>query len=346
MRKPRQVFTFARERRPTPLPPTVQTLAPPETHRAPPPFLRTPVAVVIDQHEWTARALEGILGDAGFAVVKAYDLGEAADLLMRVRPDALFVDLQLGDGEGMSAYREWRASDRIDAAVPVIALTSGRPNRETRLAALAEGAWDVLGLPLDADELVLRLRTLVRAKQAADQVREESLVDADTGLYNARGVLQKLSELRSSASRKRAALACIVVGRRGSTELDEGTASQPTLDASDTIGLRVRTGDSDAVSRIWRATRRSDAKGALPGARFVVVAPDTDLDGARRLAERILDNGDETGGHSDLVAGLYVASDLEGSPVTASDFLARASEALRETQIRADRPRIMDYSPN
>jgi PleD family two-component response regulator len=321
-------------------------LSSPAPHRNQPPFLRTPVAVVIDEHEWTARALEGILGEAGFAVVKAYDRREAADLLSRVLPDALFIDLRLEDGDGMSLYRDWLDDSLIDVGVPVIALASGRPDREERLAALAAGAWDVLALPLDADELVLRLGTVVRAKQAADQIREESLVDAATGLYNARGVLQKLSELRSSASRKRAALACIVLGRRPGSAPEERSPAHAHPNASDVIGLRVRTGDSDAVSRIWRATRRSDAKGALSGARFVVVAPDTDLEGAHRLAERIIGGEGKADHAADLVAGLFVASDLEGSPVTASDFLARASEALRETQLQPGQPRILGYSPN
>jgi PleD family two-component response regulator len=301
---------------------------------------------VIDEHEWTARALEGILGDAGFAVVKAYDRREAAELLSRVRPDTLFIDLKLENGDGMSLYRDWLEEGLIEVGVPVIALAAGRPDREVRLAALGDGAWDVLGLPLDADELVLRLGTLVRAKQATDQIREESLVDAATGLYNARGVLQKLSELRSSASRKRAALACIVIGRRSGSEPEERASAGAHLDASDVVGLRVRTEDSDAVSRIWRATRRSDAKGALSGSRFVVVAPDTDLEGAHQLAQRILEGDGAPHDASGLVAGLFVASDLEGSPVTASDFLARASEALRETQVQPDRPRILGYSPS
>lgn len=299
--------------------------------------------MVIDEQEWTARALEAILGDAGFAVVKASSRREATDVLERTRPDALFIDLRLEDGDGMAVYSRWIDDGLLDIGVPAIALARDRPDRETRLRALAAGAWDVLTLPLDADELVLRLGTAVRAKQKADQIREESLVDATTGLYNSRGVLQKLSELRSAASRNRASLACIVVGRRGGSDSATERAATSIPDAHDVVGLRVRSGTSDAVSRIWRATRRSDAKGALPGARFVVIAPDTDLAGARRLAERILDGGTDDEGSLDLVAGLFVADDLGSSPVTASDFLSRASEALRETQLRTDRPRILGY---
>ncbi len=326
-------------------PPTLRPLAHLAPNRDRPTFLRTPIAVVVDEQEWTTRALEAILGDAGFAVVQASSRREATDVLRRTRPDTVFVGLGLEGGQGMAVYAKWVEDGLLDFSVPVVALASVRPDRDTRLKALGAGAWDVLTLPLDADELVLRLGTAVRAKQAADQIREESLVDAATGLYNARGVLQKLSELRSAASRNRGPLACIVVGRRAGSEPPNTGDLDPAHDPRDTIGLRVRSDHSDAVTRIWRATRRSDAKGALPGARFVVIAPNTDLEGARRLAARILDDAPESQ-EEGLVAGLFVADDLGSSPVTASDFLARASEALRETQLQVDRPRILGYEPS
>ncbi|MEQ9569294.1 MAG: response regulator [Longimicrobiales bacterium] len=300
-------------------------------------FVRTPVAVVVDDQEWTARSLDSILGAAGYAVLKAYTGQQAADLIGRVQPDVLFVDLHLPDIEGMELYASLRDSGMIDAATPVMALAPGRIARDERLDALARGAWDVLGLPFDADELVLRLGALVRAKQAADAAREESLVDSATGLYNTRGVLEKLSELRSDASRSGRSLACIVVGPRDEEEADGGA-----------IGLRVRGGgDEDTATRIWQATRRSDAKGSLGRTVFVVVAPDTDVDGARRLAERIVagvaDERGEPASSVELVAGLFAEGDLESSPVTPGDFLSRATEAFRRAQVDPERTRIFGH---
>lgn len=317
-------------------------------------FSRTPVAVVVDDQEWTARSLDSILGAAGYAVLKAYTGQQATDLIGRVRPDVVFVDLHLPDIEGMDLYAGLRDAGMIDEATPVIALAPGRIGRDERLNALARGAWDVLGLPFDADELVLRLGAVVRAKQAADAAREESLVDAATGLYNTRGVLQKLSELRSAASRSGRSLACIVVGPRDEEALGEvlrqALSGEPGGPGED-IGLQVRGGPAhDAVTRIWRATRRCDAKGSLGRTVFVVVAPDTDVAGARRLAERIVSevdagSDDATPTAVELVAGLFAEGDLESSPVTASDFLSRATEAFRRAQVGPERTRIFGRDP-
>ncbi len=311
-------------------------------------FVRTPVAVVVDDQEWTARSLDSILGAAGYAVLKAYTGQQATDLIGRVRPDVVFIDLHLPDVEGMVLYQKLRDAGMIGASTPVIALTPARLSREERLQALAAGAWDVLGLPFDADELVLKLGVLVRAKQATDEAREESLVDAATGLYNTRGVLQKLSELRSDASRSGRALACIVVGPREDDVVDSGVGEVLARVVADqtAIGLRVRDQAPEAAARIWRTTRRCDAKGSLGRTVFVVVAPDTDFAGAQRLAERILEAPALDDAATELVAGLFAEADLETSPVTASDFLSRATEAFRRAQVSADRSRIMKYHTN
>ncbi len=319
-------------------------------------FSRTPVAVVIDDQEWTARSLDGILGAAGYAVLKAYTGEQATDLVGRVRPDVIFVDLHLPDIDGMELCAGLVAAGMIGVTTPVIAMVPGKVSREERLDALRRGAWEVLGLPFDADELVLRLGAVVRAKQAGDAAREESLVDASTGLYNTRGVLQKLSELRSDASRSGRSLACIVVGPRDEADLGQvlrQALSPPAPEESpaESMGLLIAEAAGDeTVTRIWQATRRSDAKGSLGRTVFVVVAPDTDVDGARRLAERIvaggadLDTGEDAA-EADLVAGLFAEGDLEGSPVTAGDFLARATEAFRRAQADPDGPRIFGPDP-
>ena len=111
----------------------------------------------------------------------------------------------------------------------------------------------------------------------------------------------------------------------------------------DAIGLPARGESDPSVARISRATRRSDAKGAVGRTMYAIVAPDTDVDGARRLAERILD--DPTKASTDWVAGLFAETDLEGSPATASDFLSRATEAYRRAQAAEPANRILGYSP-
>ncbi|MEK9508972.1 response regulator [Gemmatimonadota bacterium Y43] len=304
----------------------------PPSSRPDTPFLRTPVAVVIDEKEWNARSLASILGSAGYAVVKAFDEAQALDLLARMRPDAVFMGLRIGETDGMALLQRVRSQGLIDATTPVIGLAPNRPEREARLAALRGGAWEVVGLPFDADELLLRLGAVVRAKQASDAIREDSLVDAVTGFYNTRGVLQRLSELRSAASRRGGSMACIVVGPRAEADDDAPRRFESGADAP----------DPDGVDRIRRATRRSDAKGTLSGAAYVVVAPDTDAAGALRLAERIVaaSSGENPDAGGDWVAGLFAEADLKASSASASDFLTRATEAFRSAQSGAERTRV------
>lgn len=82
-------------------------------------------------------------------------------------------------------------------------------------------AWEFVGLPLDAQELLLKLDSYVKAKFEADRNREQGLVDRDTGLYNEKGLLRRATEMGSDAYRHNRALACVVFG------LDVDVACEP-----------------------------------------------------------------------------------------------------------------------
>lgn len=267
--------------------------------------------------EWNSRALASLLARAGHAVVKAHDEAQARVLLARLRPDVVFLGLRPGGTDGAAALRRLRAEGRIEATTPVIGLVPGRPTRAERLTALKAGAWDVVGLPFDGDALLLQVATLVRAKQAADALRDEALLDPDTGLYSSRGVLRRLNELRAAATRRGGAMACIVVGPR-----DESDGLAPPRPA--------------AAERLRGVTRASDAHGSLADDLFVVVAPDTDRDGALRLAHRIVARAPEGG----WVAGLFAEDDLRTSSASAADFLSRATEAFRSARTGPESTRI------
>ncbi|MBT8335843.1 MAG: response regulator [Gemmatimonadetes bacterium] len=288
-------------------------------------FARSPLAVVVDDQAWTRRSLEQILGGAGYRVRTAVDAKQALDVVPRADADVLLVHLDLARAGGPALIGELSDRAFVDVSTPIIAFSRERTTREVRLEALRRGAWYVLDLPFDADELLLRLRPMVRAKQRASDLRKASLVDAVTGLYNEHGVLRRLSELRAAASRGARPLACVVVGPRGE--------SPPP---------RLAEAKGESVGRIHRATRRSDAKGALAPDLYVVVAPDTDVTGARILAQRILaDSGEPS---ADWVAGLFAEADLEASSTTAPDYLSRATEAFRRAQVAEASSRIMDYA--
>ena len=119
-------------------------------------------------------AVEQGLRDAGYAVDWVRD-GDAAELALRSGAYALLVlDLGLARQDGLSLLRKMRAAGN---ALPVLIVTA-RAAVADRVAGLNLGADDYLAKPFDLDELVARIRALIRrqAGRAAPQLRLGSLL--------------------------------------------------------------------------------------------------------------------------------------------------------------------------
>jgi two-component system cell cycle response regulator len=286
----------------------------------------TPLILLIDDQEWTSRSIESILRPKGHVVLKAYTGQQALDLLQKVRPDALVVDINLPDMNGVELVRRLRSSHTIASSTPALMITGGAVARAERLEALAAGAWDVLTHPVDPDELILRMETYVRAKQEADHIRDEGLIDPGTGFYNARGIVRRAEEVGADAERSQRPLACIAFGPPPSAE---GIGNTEAL--LESISERV-------ASALRSVTRLSDTLGHLGPGEFVVVAPGTDQAGGVRLADRVLEAVEAAGPLGDLEpeqlrlvrAGLCASAGDEST--TPEDLLFKATAALRMAQ--------------
>jgi diguanylate cyclase (GGDEF)-like protein len=301
--------------------------------------------LIVDDQEWTARTLESILSPSGYAVLKAYNGKQALELARRVTPDLFLVDLHLPDTSGADLCKQLRELPTVTRATPILVHTPSPVIRQERIEALWAGAWEVIRLPLDPEELVLKVGAFVGAKQEADLAREESLLDPATGFYNVKGLLRRVSEVTADASRYKRALACVVVGPETVSEAERAAFSGEG------------EGDSVLAELLFRAfttvTRTSDTIGRLGAADFVVVAPGTDPLGAFRLAERILDAAKTVSeGHAaaaalaNLRAGFFALSDAGSASIIPGDLLRRATQALRRTQSDRAAERILAYQEN
>lgn len=282
---------------------------------------RPPLVLIANDQEWTARSLETILVAEGYAVARAYTGRQAFDRAMADRPDLVILDRQLPDIDGPEVCRRLREESALGSMVPIIITTAGPAGRTQRLEAFEAGAWEFFGQPLDAEVVILRLRTFLAAKRHADQFRQESLIDHLTGLYNPRGVERRSREVSSEASRLRQPLACIVFGAA------EGS-SKAALDSAEELARSLGA----AFHRIGRG---ADVYGRLGSLDFCVVAPATTAEGARRLVERI-NEAARTAVPSDngtppltLRAGYCAVSDFGAGEMEISEMLQRAETAMR-----------------
>lgn len=105
-----------------------------------------------------AKRLQPLLEQAGYVVDVATDGRRAEEIGQIEDLHAAVVDLGLPGLDGLSVIERWRAHGRD---FPVLVLTA-RSRWHDKLAGFDAGADDYLTKPFQADELVLRLRTLIR----------------------------------------------------------------------------------------------------------------------------------------------------------------------------------------
>jgi two-component system response regulator MprA len=136
----------------------------------------TPAArVLIAEDDRAVReSLERALRLAGYAVVQAKDGLEALEVIERDRPDVAVVDVMMPHLDGFGVCRRLR--DRGDK-IPVLLLTA-RDAVEDRVAGLDAGADDYLPKPFALEELLARVRVMVRRQlEGGDADGEQLVVD-------------------------------------------------------------------------------------------------------------------------------------------------------------------------
>jgi two-component system OmpR family response regulator len=114
--------------------------------------------LVVEDEATLSRQLAHAVGAAGYAVDSADD-GEQADFLVRTETyDAVILDLGLPRVDGLTLLRGWR---NAALSVPVLVLTA-RGSWHERVKGIDEGADDYVTKPFQMEEVLARLRGLIR----------------------------------------------------------------------------------------------------------------------------------------------------------------------------------------
>jgi DNA-binding response OmpR family regulator len=122
------------------------------------------ILIVEDERRLGAFLKQG-LTEQTYTVVLARNCREANDAIVESKYDAIVLDLSLPDGDGLDLIREWRASGLNE---PVLIL-SARDTLEDRIKGLDVGSDDYLPKPFSLEELLARLRALLRRQSVSKQ---------------------------------------------------------------------------------------------------------------------------------------------------------------------------------
>ncbi len=233
--------------------------------------------------------------------------GDPASALQRLNNgvfDLVMISLSLNGSDGLRLCSQIRSVDRL-RHIPIVVLVE--PGAEARLLrGLDLGVTDYLMRPIDRNEMLARVRTQLRRRRYTEFLRtrleqsvEAAVTDPLTGLHNRRYMESHLRTLVEEALHKGRALSMLVADIDHFKQVNDRFGH----DAGDAV-LR------EFADRLKRNTRGIDLACRMGGEEFVVIMPDTDIEKACRVGERL-----RSGTASEP---FKISTMVEGIPVTAS----------------------------
>lgn len=150
--------------------------------------------LIVDDEERNVRLLKRVLERGGYQnIEETRDSREVTNLFHSFRPDAILLDLRMPYRDGFDVMRELNELISPTSFVPIIVLTADA-TPEAKQNALAAGASDFVTKPFDTNEILLRVRNLLRTR-FLNQNLEEKVYERTRALEDAQvEILQRLAQ--------------------------------------------------------------------------------------------------------------------------------------------------------
>jgi diguanylate cyclase (GGDEF)-like protein len=195
--------------------------------------------------------------------------------------DLILCDVEMPGMDGFKFLRMMNSREELQD-IPVIMVT-GREDTETKVRGLEQGASDYVTKPFDPAELIARVKVQLKIKSLQDKLKRSnqmlldlSHTDPLTNLNNRRYMMEVLEKEIDRSQRTRAYLSLIMI------DIDH------FKNINDTYGHQK--GDAvlqDLAILLKDHLRQYDTAARFGGEEFALILPETGLDEARQVAERL-----------------------------------------------------------
>lgn len=296
------------------------------------------VILVADDEPINRALLKRRLEKSGYKVFLAETGKEAVELSLHILPDLIILDVMMPVMDGLEACRIIKQNPLTDD-IPVIFL-SARDETEIKVNSLILGANDYIIKPFKAEELLARVDVALRLKRerdrlrqtaseaitVAEQAQEKALTDALTGLLNRYGLQRAISREMARARRYLRPLSCLMIDIDFFKKIND-VYGHPV---GDTAIQQVGT-------VLTQSVRSSDMVFRYGGEEFIVLLPETDIDGACALGEKIraiVESRMFGNGERVFPITLSIGAAALKNGESGNDMIARADEALYHAKER------------
>jgi diguanylate cyclase (GGDEF)-like protein len=230
--------------------------------------------LVAEDHKDLMEMLKTVLSRSRHRVVSAGDGEEAMEQLARERVDIALLDIMMPKMTAFQVCRKIREDPRLKS-IYVIFLTALAGENE-RVKGLEAGADDYITKPFYFPELLARISVGERLTHRRWEVERQAVRDPLTGLYNRRMLEERLNDEFERAKRYQRPLSLLMI------DIDNLKLVNDVYghDWGDAVLQKI-------AQRLREKTRKSDIPVRYGGDEFVMVLPETPLQGALQAADKI-----------------------------------------------------------
>ena len=231
------------------------------------------VCVIEDDAAQRALLVRRLMRDH-YSVVQAENGREGLQQIRRHHPRVVISDLKMPEVDGIEVCRQIRTDPALDGTYVIV--VTAYDSQDQKHEALNVGADDYLTKPFDEEELAARLRNGLRINRLQERLRRAALTDGLTGLWNHTQFRQLLDQEFARTRRYGGIVSLLMI------DLDHFKA------VNDTYGHETGNRILKLVATHLRQTVRDiDIVTRYGGEEFGIICPQTNLDDATGLAERI-----------------------------------------------------------
>ena len=306
--------------------------------------------LLVDDDPGAIQLMGRILADVG-KIRFATNGKDALRLACATVPDLILLDAEMPGMSGFELLTTLQAEPSL-TDVPVIFITS-HSEAGFEVSALDMGAADFITKPLRSSRVLARVRTQLRVKHMADELRRSATTDALTGVSNRRQFDVSLEREWSRARRSGEPMSLLMIDV-DHFKLYNDLYGHPKGD----ICLR---GVTQAL--LSTCKRPADLVARYGGEEFAILLPQTPRQGAQHMAQHVLDAvaafgifhaDSQTTHHVSVSVGIGCFDDAsacsatEADALCANDLVEAADKALYSAKhagrARAKLRDIADYS--
>ena len=232
--------------------------------------------LVVDDVEANRELMAQELEEEDFTVRTA-ESGEAClAIASQWAPECILLDIQMPGMDGIETCRRLKA-DPHTRHIPVLFVTANRADDATTVEALHAGGNDFLTKPYSPIILVARVLSQISIARAHAQLRKLAMRDELTGLYSRRFLFNAFNGVVKGGVRTGpGSVSCLMIDIDHFKQIND---TKGHLEGDRVLRRVAQTIDA--------TTRETDIVARFGGEEFIAVLPNTDLQGAQDVAEKI-----------------------------------------------------------